>query len=101
MSATAACDLFSTVCVTVNRYWSLISILREKTRPSPLSQVSVTGLPSVSTAPAGAVHSVLESGSFASVPVAGTKPCSANSAPGVPLGERKVMVGLLGSIVSR
>ena len=37
---------------------------------------------SLSTAHAGAVHTVLESGSFAVVPVAGTTPCSANtSAP--------------------
>ena len=61
----------------------------------------MTGLFSLSTAPAGAVHTVVVSGSFAVVPVAGTTPCSANSAPGVPDGDRKVMVGLLGSMVSR
>ena len=36
--------------------FSSIAIFREKTSPAPLSQVSVTGVPTVSSAPAGAVH---------------------------------------------
>src|SRR5437764_8576117 len=75
-------------------------MVRLKTRPSPLSQVNVTGWLGVRLALAGAVHSVFASGTLALVPLAATSPCSANRAPGDPAGDRKVMVGLVGSIVS-
>ena len=76
-------------------------MVRVKTRPSPLSQVRTSGVLSVRVAPGGAVQTVSGVGSLADTPLAGMKPCSAKVAPTVPAGDSSVMVGLLGSMVSR
>ena len=49
----------------VNRYLSSTAMVRRKSRPSPLSQVSVTGLPGASVPAPSWRHTVSASGSFA------------------------------------
>ena len=44
--------------------------------PAPLSQLSVTGVVCVSLAVPSAVHTLLPSGTFTELPLAGAHPCS-------------------------
>jgi hypothetical protein len=70
-----------------------------KIRPSPLSQVSVTGCSGVSVS-VSVVQLVVGPGT-GTAPPAATQPTSVKYASDVPCGENSTISGLVGSMVSR
>jgi hypothetical protein len=62
---------------TVSRYLSSIEMTRRNSSPSPLSQVSVTGLSTPSAFEPCWVQTVLLSGAFTGAPAPPTQPNSA------------------------
>src|SRR3954467_10344838 len=97
-SVTGAPLRFSTVSLTVNIDLASTAISRRNTRPAPLSQVSVTGLPGAS-AWASAVQTVSGVGCAPGCPPPPPNP--AGYGFGLPEGDRSTMFGLGGSTVSR
>ena len=74
---TGAAPVFFTASVPVNRYCGSTAMVRVKTSPAPLSQVSTSGVSGVSFAPAGAVQSVFGPGTCAAVtPARADQPCT-------------------------
>ena len=88
--------MFSTSCVTVNMYSLVHRDDAPEDQPSPLFQVSFTGLAGVSGLCVSAVHSVSAVGTFTPARRPPSSHVRRNRGAGLPEGDNKVTLSLPG-----